>query len=265
LKIENATLKIMTTDRCNANCIFCTREWAKNKDMSIEMFTNIIKQLPQVKRVHPQMHGELFVHPDILEMIKILKDNKKSVRFHTNGSLIKGNIAKKLAELEPEDVMFSIDACDKEMYEYFRRGLKWEVVYNNVINFQSIKTSKTKTTVKCLITAENRNKKKQIKQFWKDKVDHFKFIYEAPKIRNVGKEKRYDQKCHQIEKIIAIDVDGSIKLCCEDWFSTTIVGHVNDGIIEVLNSDKVKKLKDQIRNKQFLPMCEKCIILYDKR
>ncbi len=260
------TLKIEITNECNASCIFCSKSSEEEIErMSLNTIKEIIYQLPNIKKVEPQHLGEPLCHPNFIDIIRFLKKENKYIAFHTNGSLLKNDLAIDLAKLKPNLIRFSIEGDCKEIYEPLRKGLKWEEVLQNVLNFQKIKSSKTKTLVTMLITKETKPFIKRIKEFWKDKVDSFVANYEmeAGYDRVSGKLKMLPKKCWQVTGLVTIDVYGNIKICCNDWYSEFIIGHINDGIMNVLKSDKADKLRNQVLEGNMLSICKKCNVFWE--
>ena len=256
-------LKIEITDRCNARCVFCNYN-KTNTDMTYEMFVSIVEQMPEIENVEPQHIGEALLHPRFLDILSYLRDQGKRIAFHTNGFLLKGDLAKGVAEIAPETIRFSIEADNKELYEQLRVGLKWETVLENIEHFQLIKSPQTETSVVMLITEENRNDIDRIVKFWRGRVDKVSVTHETPHGRElIGHLLDRPLNCWKIESMITIKVDGGIVLCCQDWDGEHIIGHVSEGIKNVINGSKAKKLINQVKSNKPLPICKNCTIFWE--
>jgi len=97
-------LQIEVTNRCNFNCQICIRRvWnAKPLDMDVALYRKIAEAcFPFLKRLVLYGFGEPFIHPQILEMLRIarkrlLKDGE--ILISTNGSLLTPEIAEKITK-----------------------------------------------------------------------------------------------------------------------------------------------------------------------
>ena len=82
-------LYLETTNRCNLLCTTCPRTYADlepQADMSWELFTRIVDQVPNIARVVLHGVGEPMLVKDLPRMIRYLKDRGAYVLFNTNGT-----------------------------------------------------------------------------------------------------------------------------------------------------------------------------------
>lgn len=86
---------ISITSQCNSQCLFCDIWKRKGKDINPE----ILKKLPKSLRDIDITGGEPFLHPKLLQIIKILGKNHHSARLliTTNGLL-----PEKIAKITPD-------------------------------------------------------------------------------------------------------------------------------------------------------------------
>src|ERR1700684_3029151 len=92
-------LYLEVTNRCNLLCETCPRTFEDLEppaDMSWELFTRIVDQVPNVARVVLHGVGEPMLVKALPRMIRYLKDRGVYVLFNTNGTLLS---AKKHREL----------------------------------------------------------------------------------------------------------------------------------------------------------------------
>jgi len=134
-------VQIEPTVRCNANCRMCNRMLSGRLegDLSFENFVYIIKQLPSVKSVLLQGVGEPLLNPHFFDMVRYLKNKNIKVYTNTNASLINEYVARKIVESQIDEVRISLDAVTPEKYECIRRGLKFNLVRENIIRLSTIK------------------------------------------------------------------------------------------------------------------------------
>src|SRR5436190_15704229 len=84
-------LYLETTNRCNLLCETCPRTFETLEppaDMSWELFTSIVDQVPDVARVVLHGVGEPMLVRSLPRMIRYLKDRGVYVLFNTNGTLL---------------------------------------------------------------------------------------------------------------------------------------------------------------------------------
>ena len=149
------------TARCNAMCPGCPRNIdgtkvdydmigpASNWDMPIELFkkfftTNLINTLNEIEFCGT--FGDPCIHPDIIEMVKYLKENhnsKKRLRcyFSTNGSMQTNQFWKTLGSLNNDDEKFIVsagfclDGSNQESHVKYRRLTDFDTILSNAKSF----------------------------------------------------------------------------------------------------------------------------------
>ena len=84
-------LYLETTNRCNLLCTTCPRTFAELEppaDMSWELFTSIVDQIPNLDRAVLHGVGEPMLVKALPKMVRYLKDRGTYVLFNTNGTLL---------------------------------------------------------------------------------------------------------------------------------------------------------------------------------
>ena len=123
-------LYLEVTNRCNLLCETCPRTFETLEppaDMSWELFTRIVDQLPKVARVVLHGVGEPMLVKDLPRMIRYLKDRGTYVLFNTNGTLMQPKRFQELIDTGLDELRVSLDAADRETYakvrgkDYFNR------------------------------------------------------------------------------------------------------------------------------------------------
>src|ERR1700759_5361994 len=80
-----------TTNRCNLLCTTCPRTYVELEppaDMSWELFTSIVDQMPNVPRAVLHGVGEPMLVKSLPRMVKYLKSRGTYVLFNTNGTVL---------------------------------------------------------------------------------------------------------------------------------------------------------------------------------
>ena len=112
-------LYLEVTNRCNLLCDTCPRTFEELEppaDMSWELFTRIVDQVPNVARVVLHGVGEPMLVRDLPRMIRYLKDRGTYVLFNTNGTLLQPKKFQALIDTGLDELRVSLDAADRASY-----------------------------------------------------------------------------------------------------------------------------------------------------
>jgi MoaA/NifB/PqqE/SkfB family radical SAM enzyme len=127
---EPVCLYLETTNRCNLLCTTCPRTYADLEppaDMSWELFTRIVDQVPNIARVVLHGVGEPMLVKDLPRMVRYLKDRGAYVLFNTNGTVLNAKKGRDLAQSGLDELRVSLDAADAQTFlmirgkDYFNR------------------------------------------------------------------------------------------------------------------------------------------------
>lgn len=123
-------LYLETTNRCNLLCTTCPRTYADLEppaDMSWELFTRIVDQVPDIARVVLHGVGEPMLVKDLPRMIRYLKERGAYVLFNTNGTVLTAKRGRELSDAGLDELRVSLDAADARTFlmvrgkDYFNR------------------------------------------------------------------------------------------------------------------------------------------------
>jgi MoaA/NifB/PqqE/SkfB family radical SAM enzyme len=126
-------LYLETTNRCNLLCTTCPRTYAELEppaDMSWELFTSIIDQIPGLQRAVLHGVGEPMLVKHLPRMVSYLKERGVYVLFNTNGTVLNERNGRALIEARLDELRVSLDASNAKTYRevrgknYFNRILK---------------------------------------------------------------------------------------------------------------------------------------------
>ena len=116
-------LYLEVTNRCNLLCETCPRTFETLEppaDMSWELFTRIVDQVPNVARVVLHGVGEPMLVKDLPRMVRYLKDRGTYVLFNTNGTLMQPKRFQELIDTGLDELRVSLDAADRDSYRKVR-------------------------------------------------------------------------------------------------------------------------------------------------
>ncbi len=123
-------LYLETTNRCNLLCTTCPRTYADlepEADMSWELFTRIVDQVPNIARVVLHGVGEPMLVKELPRMVRYLKQRGAYVLFNTNGTVLTPKKGRELADTGLDELRVSLDAADAKTFmlvrgkDYFNR------------------------------------------------------------------------------------------------------------------------------------------------
>lgn len=160
-------IRLKPTNRCQHKCYYCCYR-NKNlylgeimdtpKEISRQKMKEIVKDLKQmkVKAVTFSGGGEPLCYPYIVETIDSLLAGGIKLGLLTNGSLLKGKIAKVLAK-QSTWIRISMDAANSEIYSKIRAANinEFNNVCNNIHDFSKIKGRKSQLGINFIVTKEN--------------------------------------------------------------------------------------------------------------
>ena len=116
-------LYLEVTNRCNLLCETCPRTFETLEppaDMSWELFTRIVDQIPGLQRAVLHGVGEPMLVRELPRMVRYLKDRGVHVLFNTNGTLLNPRKFRELVETGLDELRVSLDAADAATYAVVR-------------------------------------------------------------------------------------------------------------------------------------------------
>jgi len=134
-------LYLEVTNRCNLLCETCPRTFEDLEppaDMSWELFTRIVDQVPDVARVVLHGVGEPMLVKSLPRMIRYLKDRGVYVLFNTNGTLLAPKQRRPLIDTGLDELRVSLDAADAKSFLAVRGKNFFDRIVRNVREFTAL-------------------------------------------------------------------------------------------------------------------------------
>ena len=138
---EPVCLYLETTNRCNLLCTTCPRTYEELEppaDMSWELFTSIVDQIPQLDRAVLHGVGEPMLVKHLPRMVRYLKDRGTYVLFNTNGTVLNEKNGRALIEADLDELRVSFDAATPESYRVIRGKNYFNRILKNVKAFREL-------------------------------------------------------------------------------------------------------------------------------
>lgn len=280
------------TNKCNFRCEFCpTADKALLRQvgrpsaaMSMELFRKIaddLKCFPQkLKLASLYKDGEPLMNPHFPEMIRYLKDADVAERIwtKTNGSALRPELNQKLIDAGLDMICISVEAVSTEGYlRVAKARVDYDAFRANVADLYSRRGS-------CEIyikIADSDLSKNEVDNFYADfqsistKIAVEKLMgwsYSDIKDFTLGTNPDTYDGLPLIEKkvcaypfyVMAVNADGSVSLCGNDWAHGTVIGNVKDQHLqEIWHSEALyefrKTMLEDRRND--IPVCANCYYL----
>lgn len=226
---------------CNLRCDMCPVPHAKSSMngrspafMSMQTFEAILAGITDKPRaLHLNQLGEPLLHKQIVEFVRLAKEQGHRVSLTTNGTLMDEEIARRLLLAGIDQVTFSIDGFHAATYEGIRVGADYQRVRGNAERFCSLKKElglKTVVQIDCIESELTRNEIPLMQEYWRDKVDRLTVIplddwagkHELPArfgLRNwvsrATGSSRYP--CDLLWTTVSVSAEGKVMYCCHDY------------------------------------------------
>jgi MoaA/NifB/PqqE/SkfB family radical SAM enzyme len=134
-------LYLEVTNRCNLLCETCPRTFEDLEppaDMSWDLFTKIIDQVPNIARVVMHGVGEPMLVKNLPEMIRYLKARNVYTLFNTNGTLLTPRKQRELIETGLDELRVSLDAADAKTFLAVRGKDFFNRIVRNISGFTTL-------------------------------------------------------------------------------------------------------------------------------
>jgi len=138
---EPVCLYLETTNRCNLLCTTCPRTYEELEppaDMSWDLFTSIVDQIPRLERAVLHGVGEPMLVKHLPRMVRYLKDRGTYVLFNTNGTVLNEKNGRALIEADLDELRVSFDASNPESYRIIRGKNYFNRIVRNVKAFRDL-------------------------------------------------------------------------------------------------------------------------------
>jgi radical SAM protein with 4Fe4S-binding SPASM domain len=134
-------LYLEVTNRCNLLCTTCPRTYEDLEppaDMSWDLFTSIVDQVPDLARAVLHGVGEPMLVANLPRMVRYLKDRGTYVLFNTNGTVLSERSGRALIAAELDELRVSLDASNRESFKAIRGRDYFGRIVRNVRGFREL-------------------------------------------------------------------------------------------------------------------------------
>jgi MoaA/NifB/PqqE/SkfB family radical SAM enzyme len=131
-------LYLEVTNRCNLLCTTCPRTYAElepEADMSWDLFTRIVDQVPNIARAVLHGVGEPMLVKELPRMVRYLKARGVYTLFNTNGTVLTPRKGRELSDTGLDELRVSLDAADARTFLAVRGKNYFNRIVRNVRAF----------------------------------------------------------------------------------------------------------------------------------
>jgi len=270
-------LQIEITNNCNRHCLICPREnlTAKRGFMITETFKQIIEQAKRfykIERVVLAGIGEPFLHPQIFDFSKIVKEHSGlELTIITNGQLLDKAKLDNLEKLNDEyldlNLIFSLHSLTPQIYSQITgcnlaeimANLKYSLKKNFITKIALVKNKLNQKEVEKLAKIFGNKLEISICQNVAGLLKNRELIdadfYQANDYQTRAKE----PLCRQpVMSNFYIDWQGNFLPCFNDFTRKIVLGNIKKHDFEYLD----KKIEKVLQTKIVWPICESCSCKY---
>jgi len=250
------TLAIELTNRCNAKCDFCiNKKFRAFGDMSDEVFNKVIKDAKEfeLEVICLNNIGEPFLRKDLLEKIKIIRENfpETKIVMFSNGSLLTIKAMKILKHLK---VIFCVSLNASNSEGRRRMGLddyeKVKKIIKTGIKMKAIsKVTFVQKAAKTVCELEDFSK-----MFGKD-GQIIPFANWAGSMFDTFNPK---YSCDRAKRELAVLFDGTVSLCCMTSLNVNF-GNIKDKTLkEIWEGKERQDYKTAAEKGELFGVCSNC-------
>ncbi len=140
-RLAPVCLYLEVTNRCNLVCTTCPRTYEDLEppaDMSWDLFTSIVDQVPDLARAVLHGVGEPMLVANLAQMVRYLKDRGVYVLFNTNGTVLSERSGRALIDAGLDELRVSLDASNRESFKAIRGKDYFGRILRNVRAFREL-------------------------------------------------------------------------------------------------------------------------------
>ncbi|MFZ5926194.1 MAG: radical SAM/SPASM domain-containing protein [Acidobacteriota bacterium] len=246
---------VETTAKCNIYCPMCPREThpQPKEDMDEAIFRKLVAESAGTAE-HMMLIGlgEPLLDPRIFDRIHHCAEHGISVLISTNGTLLDEKAAARLLDSPLSHITLSFDGYNKETFEFYRKGAKFERVRDNFLRFCRMKHergSKLQITVQMVRMDGNRHEEEAFRRFWQSVpgVDLIRVkddetnVLARPSAARTGA-----RRCHYLWRgAMYVRHNGDVYPCCQSYMlDGAPIGNIaRQSLPEIFDGESMRRMR----------------------
>ena len=266
---------------CNHKCTFCSNSDPRTiKDQtSLVDFRSVMKNVTRyvnITELGLSAKGEVLVNKEFEEIVRSSKEDFHIpyVYFSTNGALLTRERAIDIIEAGVDRIKFSINAVNRDVYNSVHLVDDFDLVIENLkelLKLKKEKYPKLKVTISSVISMQKTLLRDEFKKLIGedfeliDGISVYAITY-TPKFEEVSSEVQPNKKCYIPFNELYINSDGSLGLCCKDYFDSVNFGSLKDSdYVGIFNSHAFRGVRAMHKKSEFPDghLCKSCLLYSD--
>jgi len=260
-------IDIEVVSQCQLRCPMCWTTYLPDNikgKMKYEIFQKIVDEVAGkgVYSIRLSWRGESLLHPDIIKMVKYVKEKGiPEVAFLTNAGRLDNKMAESLVDSGLDWISISADGVD-EVYNEIRKPLKFDQTIQKIQYMKDYRDSKglkkPLIRVQSIISAMLRDSQK-FENVWKNVCDRVNVISDENRL--FEEEQQHDKHylCPTPWQRLTIAHDGRVHQCKADYTAAGILGDVtHSSIYEIWNGAPIRELRRRFRTHEAVGHYKAC-------
>lgn len=268
---------------CQLDCRDCYMRKNSNNNpiigngyLKFDDFKNFIKRNQYIKQIELSFSGEIFLNPDLLDIIKYAYTEGIILTAHNgvNFNNVSDEILEALVKYKFKGITISIDGTSNETYKRYRRNGNYDTVINNIKKLNNYKEKYNSIfpilTWQYIVFEHNKHEicnideiakelnfaRIYLKEAWNNEVKIHEITRFPLRILTNSKEiiKTFESinfgLCEQLWYSPQINWDGTLLGCCCSTHHNLNINVFKTGLKKALSSKKMKLMKNIITGKE---------------
>lgn len=279
-------IRLEASSFCQLRCPSCPTATGAIKPaigsgfLRLDDFRNLLEQNPALKEVELSNYGEIFLNPQILDILE-LAHTRKVILTATNGvnlNNVRDEALEGIVKFELRRMTCSIDGASTETYKAYRVGGNFDAVIDNIRKINQLKRAYRSTfpllhwqfivfghneheLTKARLLARSLGMTFAAKLSWDENfspASNTKLIRRETKTgaatrTEYRKRHKHDYMqaiCHQLWDMPQINWDGKVLGCCANCWGDFGGNAFRDGLIPSLNNEKMTYARMMLRGQK---------------
>jgi MoaA/NifB/PqqE/SkfB family radical SAM enzyme len=251
--------------------------------MDYDLVSKIIKDLSKISdrkfSICPVGLGEPLLYPEIYGVLKLLRERfpKACIHINTNALLLDEDSSKELIETGIDDIIFSINIWNRELYKMIHGADTLPNVIENTKRFLQMKGNrKPRAIIQILDININKGRIREFMEYWRPYLNKNDSIYIRPindfggrisleRFSSNSKQETFRFPCPALFTTVMVNKEGFIFPCCMGVAYPPDVdiglGNIqNVNLIEAFKGEKVRELRrlHKIEKYSSIYLCNVC-------
>lgn len=253
-------LLIEPTSACNLRCVMCfqsDKTFTKAPFMGvmdIGLFRDVIDQAVEggTRAITLASRGEPTMHRHLGKMLDYISGKFFEVKLNTNATRMTDELSRTILATGVNQLVFSVDAHEKELYEAIRLRGKFDQVLANVQRFEQIRAEEfPESTLSTRISGvylDEKQEKGGFRAFWENICDEVGYVQALTRWNTYENDPHPDlsHACHYLWERLYVWFDGTCNPCDADYKSFLSPGNVRDtSLRDIWHGEGLTKLRRQ--------------------